>query len=245
MLELETLREGRPGCPSDLLLDRLVAGELAGVAAHHAQAHLEVCQGCERRVGLRRRGFAAFADVSFSEERLRAGIERRLAARTGRPSWWRRWTVPFELALVAAAALVVIRAEPAQTVRAKGGLGLHVHRMRGEASEEMASGDRFAPGDRLRFAVDLPARGLVTIAGVESGGRWYQAWPAGAGAAALPAGSGQLLSGAVSLDGSRGREALYLIHCREQPARPCTFGGPGAPALCPAGCTASTFVLEK
>jgi hypothetical protein len=234
-LDLERLREGRPGCPSDLQLDRLVAGEPAPAAAQH----LGGCALCTERVEERRQGFAAFAEVHPAA--LRARIEQ-LAPQRRR--WPGRLRLPLALAAAAAAA-VIVAARPGgpatDQVRAKGGLGLHVHRMRGDGSEEMASGDRFAAGERLRFAVDVPERGYVTISGVEASGRPYQAWPVGGGAPALlPAGERQLLPGAVALDARRGRETLYLIHCLS-PERSCS----GAPPRCPAGCAVTGFVIDK
>jgi hypothetical protein len=124
-------------------------------------------------------------------------------------------------------------------VRLKGGLALHVHRQRGSASEEAVSGGRFADGDRLRFVVDLPAPGQVMIQGVEATGNVYRAWPLDGAAAPLPAGPGQVLPGAVSLDGARGRELLYLVHCPGPPT--CT----GAPPRCQPGCATTAFVLDK
>lgn len=155
-------------------------------------------------------------------------------------------------------------------VRAKGGLGLHVYRHRGgpgndpssgpnnspnsgpaapdSSGQATLSGERFAPGDRLRFVVDLPTSGQVSIVGIEASGSLYVAWPSpGSPEPTLrPAGKGQELPGAVALDSSQGRETLYLVHC--PPAGPppqCTAQGAEARPQCGAGCTLVSFILNK
>lgn len=108
---------------------------------------------------------------------------------------------------------------PDQT-RTKGSLALRVYRqVQGPGSptaqsQQMVSGDRFAPGDKLRFVVDLPSDGQVAIVGVEASGATYTAWPSQNNlATARPGGKDQQLPGAVALDNSKGRETLYLVHC--------------------------------
>jgi hypothetical protein len=225
---LELLREGNAGCPSDLQLDRLVAGEPATAA----EAHLAGCTVCARRMEQRRLGFAAFP--AARPQAIWAAIQRRPA-----PRRWITWRWPAALTTLAAAAVLLLVLRPRDEVRAKGGLGLHVHRLRDGVSQEAASGERFAAGDRLRFVVDLPERGYLSIVGVEATGRSYQAWPrAGEAPRLFPAGAGQLLGGAVALDGSTGRELLTLVHCRSSAAA-CT------PPRCPPGCTATSFALDK
>jgi hypothetical protein len=133
------------------------------------------------------------------------------------------------------------------TTRMKGSLALHVFRLQGEHSEEVLSGDRFAPGDRIRFSVDLPAEGQVKVLGVESSGALYTAWPLDSGVQTrLEKGNGIELSGAVSLDANPGRELLYLVRCPVEVGPPdCTSGGADAKPVCPSGCAMSPFVLDK
>ena len=147
-------------------------------------------------------------------------------------------------------------------VRAKGGLGLHVYRHRdgqsnsksdgpaepGSEGQATVSGERFVPGDRLRFVVDLPTSGQVSIVGIEAAGGLYVAWPSpGRPEPTLrPAGKGQELPGAVALDSSRGRETLYLVHCPSASAPPqCTPQGAAARPQCGAGCAMVSFIINK
>ena len=147
-------------------------------------------------------------------------------------------------------------------VRAKGGLGLHVYRYRDGHSDsppagpaeqatggqEALSGERFAPGDRLRFVVDLPTSGQVSIVGIEAAGGLYLAWPSpGSTEPTLrPAGKGQELPGAVALDSSPGRETLYLVHCPQASTPPqCTSQGAKERPQCGTGCAMVSFVIDK
>ena len=99
-------------------------------------------------------------------------------------------------------------------MREKGSAALHVYRKVGERAVEALSGDSFAPGDTLRFVVDLPAPSRVSVLGVEASGALYVAWPQDDKAAvARGAGKAQALEGAVVLDEKLGRETLYLVTC--------------------------------
>src|SRR6185369_9125574 len=92
---LESLREGRPGCPSDLQLDRLAAGEPASAAERHVAG----CACCTDRLQQRRLGFAAFPDVDPA--RIGAAIGRRLAQEppAGRlRRWWERVAIGLAVA---------------------------------------------------------------------------------------------------------------------------------------------------
>ncbi len=249
---LQRLRAGRAECPSDLLLDRLAAGELPAAQAAQLQAHTGTCPACAAHMKEAR--FDALpVDAAALLARIRRGMDR--------PSLWQRllgsWALRAPVLAVAGACLVLVLigrptphpgpiAEDPGT-RAKGGAILHVHRMLSAGSEEVLSGARLAPGDRLRFVVDLPRPGYVAILGVEEGGGLYAAWPTdGTTPQARPAGSGQALPGAVALDETPGTETLYLVHCPGAAAPPrCQARGGRKPPLCPEGCALSPFVIHK
>lgn len=272
---LHQLREGKADCPSDLQLDRLHAGELGPEAAQQLNAHITGCDTCPSRMQARRSGFDAFAEVD--QRVLLAGIRGRLhddeqAARSPVRGWLRRFGLIVAPICAAAAALAVVAltGRPSSSTggdpiiegggtRLKGGLALHVYRqvegrtLEGRLprvrSEEVLSGERFAPGNRLRFAVDLPRSGAVTILGIEADGDLYVVWPDGANAGSgvtRPAGNAQELPGAVSLDSSPGKETLYLVHCPDSSEAPrCTSQGAGSRPLCPKGCSQVPFVIDK
>lgn len=252
-----SLRPGKPGCPSDLLLDRYAAQELGAETAASVRAHLAACDLCPSRLDASR--FEAMADVD--PRLLLAGIRRgldeprSLKERAG--ACLRRFAaVRAPLAIVAgvAALLLVLpltrrsAVDAPATVRQKGSLVLRVYRAKGTGSEELLSGSRFLPGDVIRFVVDLPSSGQVAILGVEQSGELYTAWPLAEQAALTrqPAGKSLALPGALSLDGSLGRETLYLVHCPDAAEPPqCQARGSLEPPSCPAGCALTPFVLSK
>lgn len=265
---LQNLREGKAECPSDLQLDRLHAGELSTESAQRLHAHIADCGVCPARMESRRSGFAQFSEVDTRP--LLAGIRRGIATAEERSqvsSWWRRIGLVLAPLTVGAGALALVflvgRGGPSGTTatpggpdpggpevtRLKGGLSLRVYRQAGERSEAMLSGDRFAPGDRIRFVVDLPLPGGAAILGVESDGDLYVAWPdqaAPAGTSNRQAGSNQELPGAVSLDNSPGKETLYLVHCPDTTGVPhCTSRGANQRPACPSGCAMVPFVINK
>lgn len=253
------IRSGGEGCPSDLMLDRLYAGELPPSAAKELQAHVAKCAQCPQRMAARQAGFDAFPDVD--PRPLLAGIHRRIEAE--QEAKVRRFSLAKLLAIltpVSAAAAVAVflmigrsthtdQPDRAMT-REKGGLALHVFRQVGEGSAEVISGDTFRPGDRIRFVVDLNRPGLINVLGVESGGALYVAWPQGQGSSSVlyGEGKGQALPGAVVLDDSVGREMLYLVSCPQSvgtPAAHCKSIDAATQPSCPAGCSQSVFVLNK
>lgn len=263
---LERLRQGKPQCPSDLALDRLHAGELTGASARELESHIDGCDVCPQRMQERRAGFDAWpaADPRPLLAGIRRGLHESEAAASPATSSlksWLRLRSFFAAPLLAAAAallLVMVVRQPGsnaptiptgqlETTREKGGLALHVYRLVNGQSQPALSGEIFAPGDRLRFVVDLPARGYVNILGVESSGSQYVAWPTeGAAAALRDSGKGQELPGAVSLDRSVGKETLYLVRCPEAVGSPHERCTTTAGSLsCPAACERTPFVLDK
>jgi hypothetical protein len=254
------LRAGRSGCPSDFVLDRLVAEELPEAQAARTREHLATCAACTEHVQNSR--FDALPQVNAAAllSRVRAAASerpKRLRDRL-RGFWPGRMTM---LTLSGAASLAVlllmvyvrpfgdgpVAGTGFSGLRAKGGLSLHVHRMVHGDSQEVLSGVALFPGERLRFSIDLPREGYVTILGIESGGGMYTAWPtAGSVPERRPAGRGQILPGAVALDDAPGQETLYLVLCPAtgEPPR-CQPGGGQKPPRCPAGCGMTPFVIDK
>lgn len=250
--DFTNLRQHRPECPSDWMLDRLHAGALAEPEAGATRQHIAGCEACTARMAEREAGFNAIGEVDPRAmlARIRAGVESR-----ARPSlldrvraWGRGFLAPIALAAAAAVAIVIVTGneQTGDTTRIKGGLALHVFRLAGDHAQEALSGDRFAPGDRLRFTVDLPAEGHVSVLGVEAGGALYTAWPLEPSMQTrFAAGTGIELPGAVALDDQLGRETLYLVHCPIEVGTPvCTLGTDSKPS-CPKSCAMTAFVLDK
>lgn len=256
--QLESLREGSTGCPSDLMLDRLHAGELSTRSAQEIEAHVAGCALCPQRLTQRQAGFTAFPDLDARP--LLAGIHRRLGqeaeAKARRFSLGRLLAILTPATAVAAMAVFALwgrnpdtQVPEILTTREKGGLALHVFRQVGDGAQEALSGDSFRPGDHLRFVVDLAQRGVIRVLGVESSGALYVAWPQTEGESGLrEAGKGQQLPGAVVLDEKLGRETLHLVSCKEGVGSPEAVCKPtsGATQLqCPTDCTQTVFVLNK
>jgi hypothetical protein len=229
-------------CPSDLVLDELVAGELDGDARQAAEGHVAACARCRDEVAARTSGFARHPEAD--PRRMLAAIRRGLDERPPSSRRW-RWLMGVVPAAAAAAVVLVVALRPSPPrIRAKGGAILHVFRLDGDHAAELVSGERVRPGDRLRFAVDLPAPGHVSVVGVQADGKLYRAWPLDDGVpTARAAGRGQALPGAVALDDSPGHETLYLVVCGGEPS--CSSAGAGHAPDCGLGCALSPFVLGK
>ncbi|MFL5345042.1 MAG: hypothetical protein ACJ8AT_09615 [Hyalangium sp.] len=247
-----SLRAGGPGCPSELTLDRLHAGELSRELAQRTTEHVAGCAGCQARMAERRAGFDALdgVDARVMLGRIRSGLDKPAPLPERLWGLLRRLSLP--LTAVAAAAIVLLLVRPGEEpaapgTRLKGSPTLHVFRLRGDHAEEVLSGEPFAPGDRLRFTVDLGSEGYVKVLGVEASGALYTAWPLDSGVQTrMAAGHGIELPGAVALDAQPGRETLYLVHCPLAVGPPaCTSTGPEARPVCPEPCTLTPFVLRK
>lgn len=229
-------------CLSQLSLDRWQAGELTAVERQAAEAHAAGCPRCRAEHELRTRGFDGLPGAD--ERVLLAGIRRGLERPPLRP--WRRWAAGL-LAVAAAAGAVALVSLPRREegVRTKGGLNLRIFRLRAGKPEEMPSGGRFSPGDRLRFVVDLPQEGYVRVLDNEQRGTLSVAWPLEPGVSGrLPGGSEIELPGAVQLDQSAGRETFWLVQCPVSSGEPACKAG-GAEPVCPAGCAMTSFVADK
>jgi len=243
--------DGRPeGCPSDLTLDRLHAGELPPDRARALREHAEVCEGCRRRMARLSEGFAAFPEAD--PKRLLAGVLAGLEREPARP-WWRLPWLRFAALGAAAAALLVLVATvwplaEAPGLRAKGVLELSVFLKRGDQVLEARSGDTFRPGDRLRFSLALPRDGHVFLVSQDAQGRLSPCFPFGPGSASRPALAGHTgpLEGAVELDEAPGDEWIHLVHCPHPfgPEALAPGAGPGTLKV-PEGGQVASFLLRK
>lgn len=250
-----------PGCPSDFALDRLLHGELEHDEKRRLEQHCAGCETCAPRLKRLRAGFDAFPELDEKAVLRRiegaladsdSGLAARLWAWLGAGP---RGLASLAIVMAAALFLVVRPSDHHQTTqssgegtRLKGSLSLRVYRQHGSRSEAVTSGERFAPGDKLRFEIDTPRDGYVMIVGVEADGDVYTAWPIEAQGAAskLSAGPRQALPGAVALDDTRGKEALYLVQCATPfEITQCKSLGADKALTCAADCALSPFMLDK
>ena len=269
--DLDAMLSRGEACPSEFTLDQWLAGELLGARAAEIKAHCDGCAECAAYGATHARGVAAIpgldADAMFA--RILSGAESRAAAAAAErapapsPSLLDRLRALFVLpqlgwvaaAGAAAGALVFALRSPLPTapvegdpgLRVKGSLALEVVRKTPQGAQVMVSGDVFRPDDEIRFVITTPTAGRVAVVGIEPSGALYPAWPLPGHAAdpVRPAGEAQPLEGAVQLDGTPGRETLYLVLCPADTEPACVSAGANQPPRCAAGCRTQPFVVQK
>lgn len=196
---------------TDIELERHLAGDLS--AARYAEA---TDSDRARLVELQAEADAFLRSVDINNEVRR--IQQRMPDAPKKS--WLRWFVPaMGLALAAAVAVIVVRPkDDGDDVRLKGGdVTLVVHRATSGVSERLDDGDTVAPGTRIRFEVDAPRAGFVTIIGVDGSGKQtvyvenVRYTP-----------EDRLIPGALELDATPGDERFTLLFARTQidPAAP-------------------------
>lgn len=246
----------QPDCPSELELDRFEQAELDPARKMVLDAHVPTCPDCQARIAERQ---ALMNAISAPERRRMINhiMEAAAAAATPATPWWRRWLFErplmpaFAAACAMAIAFISLRGVPeldsgSDGLRTKGALGLTVYREHAGAVELASSGETMAPGDRLRFGIEVPAAGHAMIVGIEASGSAYVCYPTNGSerSAEVSAGRTEALPGAIALDDSTGRESLHLIHCPEpfslDEVTPIDAG-----RLAERGCRLSSFELSK
>jgi hypothetical protein len=194
------MQRTRPeSCLSDLVLDRVLAGEIP------RPEHLAGCEACGARLSaLESQRGELPGQVWIAGEARK--VKRRL--------------VPAGLLAAAAAAAVVMVAvrplEPVPAERTKGGLSLALYARGADGRvEELLPGARVRAGDAVRFSVSTLVEGHVAVVGADAaGGVAVHAAPP----APLPAGKGQLLEGSLILDEAVGPERFVAVLCDGTPA---------------------------
>lgn len=188
---------------TDIELERHIAGDLS--AARYAEA----ADGDRARlVELQAEADAFLRSVDVNNEVRR--IQQRMPERGAAPKKsWLRWFVPaMGLALAAAIAAIVVRPkDDGDDIRLKGGdVSLVVHRATSGVSERLDDGDTVAPGTRIRFEVDAPRAGYVTIIGVDGAGKQTVYFE---NVRYTP--EDRLIPGALELDATPGDERFTLL----------------------------------
>lgn len=207
-------------CLSDLRLDELLAGELAGDAAADAADHVAGCERC------RAREHALAAD----RDRFRAAPPSIARRRAGR-------RIAIAGVGVAAAAAVVMMLLPrgdGDGTRSKGGAHLGFVVQHGGAMRVGAIGEVVHPGDTLSYLVTARAPGYVTVLGRDAAGRVATYVPT----TRVVAGRDVELPIATRLDATLGREEIVAVFCAEAIA----IASVEDP---PAGCTIDRLAIEK
>ena len=195
-------RERPESCLSDLILDRLILGELAAEGA--IAEHLAGCATCRAQLADLRAHQAAFEAEAVPPS----------------PRRQRRWprrplVVSIATALASAAAVVVVLHRPSPTpVRMKGGFTLELVARRADGSiDTVLPGGTLAGGDAIRFRVSAPASGRLVIVGLDSAGHVTPYTPSTGSAQPWPAGAGVLVDGSIVLDDTPGTERIVALLC--------------------------------
>jgi hypothetical protein len=213
----------RQDCVSELLVDRLIAGELATDAAARVRDHAATCADCGDLLGRAEAAARRFA-VAPPPLRLPAPRTARIAMAS--------------TALAAAVALVVVAAwrpgsgqggsDPAH--RAKGGPSLGLFVSHGGAVHRSQDGEIVAPGDRLQPVTTAMRPGWIALTAVDGAGlHTVYAAPR-----PLAAGRDQPLPFSIVLDDTRGPTTLTAVFC----PLPFALEAP------PDGCTRDAITIE-
>lgn len=139
-------------------------------------------------------------------------------AERGERSWLStKWLgVGFGIALAAAAAFAVMSTkENAPGIQTKGGLSLKAAVLEDGKPRFFDASTDLHPGDRLRFTVDDPGGGYVTVILEESSGGVDVMYEPGELGELNP--GSHTLPGSLELDGTLGRERIYVIMSNERP----------------------------
>jgi len=219
----------------DWKLERCLLGELPGPERERLDRLIAADPGLRERLEqLRQDGAALLA--RHPPAWMARQIERRLAGPAAAPSpgrlaaWWPRLAPAAALALVALAALPVLRQTPGPgqpvaldgapappevtgEVRLKGlEPSLVLHRRTAGSSEELADGAQARPGDRILVQYSAAGRAYGVILSVDGRGGLTQHLPAsGTRAAALQPGGRVALGIAYQLDDAPRFERFYFV----------------------------------
>ena len=222
-----------PSCPSELRLDRYLAGEL-GREGRAVATHLSACGDCRARVAERR-----------DDEALPV-------LPLGRARRWHRvaWPAAGMLAVAGALLFVQHRGGPALApeTRTKGGAHAALYVQRAGVMRLAGPDEVVHPGDTIQLATTLDARRWVAAISVDGAGvvSIYQgddpraAWQEPGEDIPLPA--------SVTLDATLGHETIYVLLCQEPiELAPIAAGLRRDPAATPSheGCELDMIYLDK
>jgi hypothetical protein len=226
-MTLPSPRRRPPGCPSDLRLDELRAGDLAGQDEEAGlRAHLVQCATCRDRNAARAADPVLMPDAAIS--RLPSLAVPARARPRGR---WGSLGVAGAIAGAAAAFLIVWGVAGRGTRdttdgRTKGALTLTVHVKRAGGSpeapvlvvDEVNGEGRLRAGDEIRFTLLATRPGYAVVLGLDTAPSVTVYAPAltdaTAGRPARVASAGMVtLPGSVVADDSAGFERMFAVVC--------------------------------
>jgi hypothetical protein len=244
-------------CPSELVLDQLVARELPAGKVAELDAHVGACAVCQQRRREREAERRSFQDLAppllppAPAAPAAAGPRRRFA----------RFILAAGVLAAAVALVPLLRhlQDPAGEITGvKGRQALRFFVLHDQVVREGRPGERVQPGDRLRFGLEpgVVAGRYAVILDRDATGKVSVFFPDRATPASLaalvPATEDGLLPYSIQLDDALGVEQLFVLLCREPiPIEPVRArleragAAPGWSALLAPGCTVEAHALEK
>jgi hypothetical protein len=189
---------------SSLMLDALELGQLDAESSEVAREHLASCVRCSGDLAVLRESRAKFDADVFA--RTLPALERRRSRR--------RWYWLFVPALAAAAAGVLVFAQPASDLTAKGGRpACEVFARRAGRIFVVKEGSALIPGDEIRFVVRPAGYRHVLVASVDAAAvaTIYAPYGAERSLQLASATDRAELPGSVRLDTTPGPERLYCL----------------------------------
>jgi hypothetical protein len=244
------------GCASDLELEELLAGDLAGRPDEaRLRAHVGGCARCQGRQAALSAEPSLQPDMNRWAPALassrRALRRRRLFAASG-----------VVIAAAAAAVILVVRTGglDGSGDRVKGTLALTVHVKRaGGTVDRIAGGGNIRPGEEMRFELSSSAPGRAVVLGLDTVPSVTVYVPAvGGPRATVPVGATgpTVLDGSVVADDAKGFERVFAVVCetetpietlraRAQAALVSAGGKPEAVSTLGSGCAEASVILRK
>jgi hypothetical protein len=207
---------------TSLDFDRLRLEALLPDEAAALRGHLDTCDACRQQ----EQSQLALAHRFLHEvlPRTLPVIRERLEPAAGsHRRWIHRWAFALAPLACGLALLVfwghgtprnraVAPADDVADIALKGGGGLLAYVRQGTSIKRLENGAVLAPGDALRFAVDVGANNNILIAGVDGSGKANAYFPYGQWqGAALPAGARFEVPGSIVLDDSPGPERIFAF----------------------------------
>lgn len=243
-------RKRSDDCLSDMLLDTLLAGDLAAERRAVAQAHADACEPCRVRWQALARQAESAALPALNGPRAQvtttSGSPGQRRSGISRLSW-------LGLAAAACCALLFQRftlhddvtpdSEPGE--RIKGGARLGFFVQRGGAMLRGGPGELLYPGDTLQLTFFAPSAGYIAVLGRDATNEVSVYYPSGTRTVRVTAGE-QTLPESTLLDATLGEETIEAVFCAsERDVEALRAALVRAAAFAPDGCVLDTLRVVK
>lgn len=241
-------QDGSSGCPSELALDRLFAGECNDLEKARILRQLASCAACAEALEARRAEREDFAPDPQLLARLAALDAQPTAAPSLAPRGTprgaaRRWRhlAPAAVALASCAALLVLALRPRssdpaidRSATSKGGPRVELLLLRRGELSPVADGDTLYPGDQLQVVLRVAAPRFVALYSRDGAGTLSRYAPTDPTMTQVLPGGAAIMPNSTVLDEVLGRETLAVFLCElpQEDARLRAHVEAGQPAGC-------------